>query len=59
MAQKLDNKEMVSWEELSYSNMMEQEELLRILVRKGIFSKDEYLGELRKLQTEMGDKKTE
>ena len=56
MAQKLDNKEMVSWEELSYSNMLEQEALLRVLVRKGILTKEEYLDEIKQLQMEQATK---
>jgi len=36
MAQKLDNKETVSLEELAYSNRMEQEALVRLLTKKGI-----------------------
>jgi len=49
MAQKLDSKEAVSWEEISYSNMMEQEALLRLLVKKGIVTKEEFLDEIKQL----------
>ena len=59
MAQKLDSKETVSWEELSYSNMMEQEALLRILVKKGIVTKEEFLEEMRAVTKEMNKKKAE
>ena len=59
MAQKLDTKETVSWEELSYSNMMEQEALLRILVKKGIVTKEEFLEEMRAVTKEMNKKKAE
>ena len=59
MAQKLDTKEAVSWEEISYSNMMQQEALLRLLVNKGIVTKEEYLEEMRAVTQEMNKKKAE
>ena len=59
MAQKLDSKETVSWEEISYSNMMEQEALLRILVKKGIVTKEEFLEEIKQLQIELAAKRGE
>ena len=59
MAQKLDSKETVSWEEISYSNMMEQEALLRLLVKKGIVTKEEFLEEMRALKKELAGKKGE
>jgi len=59
MAQKLDSKETVSWEELSYSNMMQQEALLRLLVNKGIVTKEEYLDELKQLKIEMAARRGE
>jgi hypothetical protein len=42
MAQKIDNKETVSLEELAYSNRMEQEALVRLLKKKGIISKKNF-----------------
>jgi hypothetical protein len=59
MAHKLDTKEAVSWEEISYSNMMEQEALLRLLVKKGIVTKEEFLEEMRALKKELAGKKGE
>jgi hypothetical protein len=59
MAQKLDTKETVSWEELSYSNMLEHEALLRILVKKGLLTREEYLDEIRQLQIEQAAKRGE
>ena len=59
MAQKLDSKETVSWEELAYSNMLEHEALLRILVRKGLLTREEYLDEIRQLQIEQAAKRGE
>jgi hypothetical protein len=42
MAQKLDLKEIVEWQELAYSNTMEQEALVRLLTKKGIISKKNF-----------------
>ena len=56
MAQKLDPKETVSLEELAYSNMMEQEAMMRLLVKKGIISKEEFLDELKLVVGEMEGK---
>jgi len=53
MAQKLDPKEIVSLEELAYSNMMEQEAMMRLLMKKGIISKEEFLDELKLVAKEM------
>jgi hypothetical protein len=41
MAEKLDSKEMVTPDELIYSNMMQIEAITRLLVKKGIITKDE------------------
>ena len=52
MAQKLDPKEMVTPDELIYSNMMQIEAITRLLVKKGIISKDELQTEYRELMQE-------
>ena len=56
MAQKLDQKEIVTLEELAYSNMMEQEAMMRLLMKKGIISKEEFLDELKLVVGEMEGK---
>ena len=56
MAQKLDPREIVSLEELAYSNMMEQEAMMRLLMKKGIISKEEFLDELKQVAGEMEGK---
>ena len=53
MALKCDQKEIVSLEELAYSNMMEQEAMMRLLMKKGIISKEEFLDELKLVAKEM------
>ena len=59
MAQKLEPKEIVSLEELAYSNMMEQEALVRLLVKKGIISGEEFIKELEEVHIEMDAKQGE
>jgi len=49
MAQKLDPKEMVTPDELIYSNMMQIEAITRLLVKKGIITKDELEDEYKML----------
>jgi len=53
MAQKIDPNELVTLEELAYSNRMEQEAMLRLLMKKGIISKEEFLDELKLVAKEM------
>lgn len=43
MAAPLDPKQVVSFEELLMSQVVQQEALTRLLVKKGIFSKEELL----------------
>jgi hypothetical protein len=52
MAEKLDTKEMVTQKELVYSNMMQIEAITRLLVKKGIISKDELKAEDKELMRE-------
>jgi len=44
MAIPLDPKQVVSFEELLMSQVVQQEALTRLLVEKGIFTKEEFLG---------------
>ena len=50
MAKKLDPKEIVSFEELLVSNVIEQDALVNLLERKGIIKKAELLEEIKKLR---------
>jgi hypothetical protein len=52
MAEKLDSKEMVTPDELIYSNMMQIEAITRLLIKKGIISKDELQAEHTQLMQE-------
>ena len=44
MATPIDPKQLVSSEELLMSQVVSQEAIIRLLVEKGIFSKEEFLG---------------
>ena len=50
MAEKLDSKETVTFEELLMSNIIEQEALVNLLERKGIITKAELLEEIKRLR---------
>ena len=52
IAEKLDSKEMVTPDELIYSNMMQIEAITRLLVKKGIITKDELQVEYEELMRE-------
>jgi hypothetical protein len=49
--------EMIQIEELAYSNMIQHEALIRMLTRKGIVTKQEYLDEVGVVTKEMKSKK--
>ena len=53
MAQKVDPKEIVTIEELAHSNYFQLETILRLLVKKGIITKQEYIDEMKELKKEM------
>jgi hypothetical protein len=50
MAEKLDPKEIVSFEELLMSEVIQSDALINLLDRKGIISKRELLEEMKKVQ---------
>ncbi len=49
MAEKPDNKETMSFEELLMSNTLEQEALISLLLKKGIITRQEMMEEIRNL----------
>ena len=57
MAITLDPKQIVSFEELLMSQVVRQEALTRLLVEKGIFTKEEFLETLRVVDKEMEERK--
>ena len=57
MAEKLDPREVVRFEELLMSIMYEQEALRRVLVRKGLLFNDEVLEEVKAVRRELEGKR--
>jgi hypothetical protein len=57
MAITLDPKQIVSFEELLMSQVVRQEALTRLLVEKGIFTKEEFLDTLRVVDKGMKKRK--
>jgi hypothetical protein len=53
----IDPKQVVLFEELLMSQVVQQEALTRLLVEKGIFTKDEFLEMVRLVNQEMKKKK--
>ena len=53
MAIPLDPKQIVSFEELLMSQVIQQEALTRLLVEKGIFTKEEFLEMVKAVNEEM------
>jgi len=52
MGEKLDPKEIVTFQELLVSNVIEQEALINLLERKGIITKRELTEEIQRLRKE-------
>ena len=57
MATPLDPKQVVSFEELLMSQVVQQEALTRLLVEKGIFTKEELLEMVKVVDREMKRKR--
>jgi hypothetical protein len=53
MATPLDPKQVVSFEELLMSQVVQQEALTRMLIEKGIFTKEEFLEMVKVVDQEM------
>ena len=54
----MSEREKVTWEELAWSNHVEQEALIRLLVNKGIITQEEFLTEVKQVQQEYLDQKS-
>ncbi len=57
MAEKLDPRQLVTFEELFRAMMMEQDATRRVLVRKGLLTNDEILEEIKVVRREMEGKR--
>ncbi len=49
MAEKLDEKELVSFEELLRANMIQVDTVTQLLIEKGIFSEQEFFTKLKEV----------
>ena len=56
MAEKLDPKQVATFEELLMTVLYEQEALRRVLVRKGVLTNDEVLEEVKAVRRELEGK---
>ena len=57
MAEKLDEKELVSFEELLMANVIQVDALSQLLIEKGIITEQEFYTKLKQVQAEWGSKK--
>jgi hypothetical protein len=58
MAEKLDQKQTVSFKELLMSEVIQLEALINLLDEKGIISKQELLDEMKRVQAKMTKSKS-
>ncbi len=54
MAIGMDSKQLVSFEELLMSQMVSQDALIRLLIEKGVFTKEEFFEMVEVVNLEMG-----
>ena len=57
MAQKLDEKEIVSFEELLMANVIQTDTIAQLLIEKGIFTEQEFFTKMKQVQSEWESKK--
>jgi hypothetical protein len=57
MAEKLDKKEIATFEELLMVNLIQVDTITQLLVEKGIFTHEEFFTKLKKVQHEWESKK--
>ena len=57
MAEKLDQREVVTQQELLMSQVLQLDAVTRLLIKKGIFTESEFFKELKKVQAEYEKRK--
>ena len=57
MAEKLNDKEIVNYEELLMANVIQLDAVTQLLIEKGIISEEEFFIKLKKVQGEWESKK--
>ena len=58
MAEKLNERELVTHQELLMSQVFQLEAITRLLIEKGVLTEREFFAELKKIQHEYESKKT-
>jgi mannitol/fructose-specific phosphotransferase system IIA component (Ntr-type) len=58
MAEKLDEKELVSFKELLMANSMQVDALAQLLIEKGLITEQEFFAKLKQVQMEYQMKRT-
>jgi len=58
MAEKLDDKEIVSYEELLMANVIQTDTVAQLLIEKNIFTEQEFFTKLKQAQGEWESKKS-
>ena len=56
MAEKLDDKELVSFKEMIFTNSIQVDALAQLLIEKGLITEDELHGKLREVMLEYDSK---
>lgn len=56
MAEKLDDKELVTFKEMIMTNSIQVDALAQLLIEKGIFTEEEFHGKLREVMMEYESK---
>lgn len=59
MAEKLNDKELVSFKEMLIANSIQVDALVQLLIEKGIFSEQEFFTKLKTVQMEYESKKAQ
>jgi len=57
MAEKLDDKELVSFKEMLMANTIQVDALAQLLIEKGIIKEEEFFTKLKKVQIEYQSKR--
>ena len=57
MAQKLDDKDLVTFKELLMANSIQADALAQLLIEKGLISREEFFKKLKEVQSDYDSKK--
>jgi hypothetical protein len=57
MAEKLDDKELVTFKEMHMANSIQVDALAQLLIEKGLITEEEFYSKLKEVQAEYQDRK--